>query len=173
LTAGITSIESIKQLEASPENFPLYMAQLSNSNINSLFSIADPLSNNNNEFSSILGSVSGSSSDPFAMFGELSSSDPLANIFSSQGITSDFSFMTPSLSMDSVQVMETLKGLQDYSNVNETKAWMGQMVEYTDPTDTLLKTGTVEKIIIENVHEPVFIVDGKELKLEDIKALTS
>jgi hypothetical protein len=120
--------------------------------------------------------VSGSgTADIFSALGlSSSSSASLSSLFATQGITSDFSFLTPAASLQSYQVEETLRGLQAYTNLTENKKWLGQLVEYLDPADGLLKTGRVTKIDIENVAKPVFKIDDQTtVTLDDIKALSA
>ncbi|GBR76581.1 hypothetical protein NO2_1110 [Candidatus Termititenax persephonae] len=171
-TQTSTGISSIKDLENNPEFFPIWAEEIRRRNVNLLISASDSLSSSGTSSedslfgglsSSIYSSTStGSNTDFFSALGLTSSTDSaLSSLFSTQSITADFSFLTPSASLASYQVEETLRGLQAYTNLTENLKWSGQYVEYIDPVDGLLKTGRVTKIDIENVSTPTFKIDDK------------
>ena len=168
------SISSIKDLENNPEFFPLWVAEMQRQNLNVLFSAfsSSPDDSSNDALGSYFGTSGSESTDIFAALGLSSSTtNSLGSLFSTQGITSDFSFLTPSMSLQSFQVEETLRGLQAYTNATETQRWLGVMVEYADPTDSVLKTGKITRVDIENVAKPLFRIDDKiNITLDDIKA---
>lgn len=170
-------ITSLKDLQENPEFFPVWMEEVQRKNVSSLLSTSQSNGTDDNsadQSSSVFGSSG--ANDPFAALGigGIGSSDPLSGAMGAQGMSSDFAFMTPTASLQSYQVSETLKGLQEYSNVKEAKAWLNQVITYKDPTDSLVKTGRITRIDIENVTQPVFVIDDKvNLSLEDIKSLNA
>ena len=169
-------ITSMKDLQAHPEFFPVWMEEVQRKNVASLLTTSQATGDTpTDQSSSVFGSDS-SANDPFAALGVtgMGSSDPLTGAMGAQGMSSDFAFMTPTSSLQSYQVSETLKGLQEYSNVKEAKAWLNQVITYKDPTDSVVKTGRITRIDIENVAQPVFVVDDKvNLSLDDIKSLNA
>lgn len=167
---------SVKEIQENPENFRLYMAQFGNSVINSLNSSA--LYDENGDSSD-----SGSSDALFnslgmsaatGLSGESTGVDPLS-LFSSSGSNSssalDFSSLLGTPSLDSFQVSETLEQLKKYSDLTETKRWVGQTISYIDPSDKTMKSGLVSKVIVENVEKPVLVVDGKEISVDDMVSI--
>ncbi|MDR1996921.1 MAG: hypothetical protein LBQ83_01155 [Candidatus Margulisbacteria bacterium] len=179
-TQTSTSINSIKDLEENPEFFPLWVAEIQRRNMNLLLSSASYDADSSSDdglsgLSSYYSTTSTGSADILSSLGLGSStSDAMSSLFATQGITADFSFLTSSASLQSYQVAETLQGLQNYSNVTENQKWIGQLVDYLDPADGLLKTGRVTKIDIENVARPLFKIDDKTtVTLDDIKALSA
>ena len=174
-TRKTSSIASIKDLEQNPEFFPIWVAEIQRQNLNTLFSSASTDNSDNSGLTSYYGGGGSGTSDIFSALGlSSSSSNSLSSLFATQGITSDFSFMTPTASLQSYQVEETLRGLQNYTNLTENKKWLGQLVEYLDPADKLLKTGRVTKLDIENVLKPLFKIDDKIfVSLDEIKALSA
>lgn len=175
-TTKTSSIASIKDLEQNPEFFPIWAAEIQRQNLNLLFSTSSSDNNNDSSgLSSYYGGSGNTATDIFSALGlSSSSSNSLSSLFSTQGITSDFSFLTPSASLQSYQVEETLRGLQNYTNLTENKKWLGQWIEYLDPADKLLKTGRVTKVDIENVLKPTFRIDDNiTVTIDDIKALTA
>jgi len=171
-TSGITSI---KDLEQNPEFFPIWVAEIQRQNLSTLFSSSSSDNTDSTGLTSYYGGNGSGTSDIFSALGlSSSSSSSLSSLFATQGITSDFSFLTPTASLQSYQVEETLRGLQNYTNLTESKKWLGQLVEYFDPADKLLKTGRVTKIDIENVAKPMFKIDDNTfISLDDIKALSA
>ncbi|MDR1324088.1 MAG: hypothetical protein LBK68_06605 [Candidatus Margulisbacteria bacterium] len=178
------SITSIKDLEDNPEFFPIWVEEIQRRNLNLLLSATSVFGENNSSsddslYSSLgsYGSTSGTSgtSDIFSALGLTSSTDSaLSSLFSTQGITSDFSFMSSTTALQSYQVEETLRGLQAYTNATENLKWVGQIVEYVDPADGLTKTGRVTRVDIENVQKPLFRIDDKfDVTLDEIKSLTA
>lgn len=171
-------ITSIKDLENNPEFFPLWMEEIQRKNMNTLLSATytGDLEGTSGSEDSTFAGLSSMSSDPLSIINGtsgISGSDPWSGLFSSQSL--DFSSLaSPLPSLQSFEVSETLKGLQEYSNLKETKAWLGQAVTYLDPTDQIMKTGFVTRIDIENVLKPVFRIDDNvDVSLEDIKALNA
>ncbi len=179
LSAGNFSSATLEKAEKSAEFFPLYIEQIMNNNINSMFSfMANPLAEDSEDSdgSSVFGLSNSYGSDPLAALGNFSgsvSSDPLSSVFSNQGLSSDLSFLSSSATLGSLKIQETLNGLVNYSNLTENKKWLGQNITYVDPTDGATKTGVVSKIDIENVEEPLFYVDGLKLTLDNIKELNA
>lgn len=170
-------ITSLKDLQAHPEFFPVWMEEVQRKNVANLLTTSQSVGDaSSDDQSSVFGSSS-SSNDPFAALGVtgLSSTDSLTGALGSQGLSSDMSFMTPSTSLQSYQVSETLKGLQDYASITKAKAaWLNQVITYKDPTDSVVKTGKITRIDIENVDKPKFWVNDKvELSLDDIKSLNA
>jgi hypothetical protein len=172
-------ISSLKDLQQHPEFFPLWMEEIQRKNMSSLLSATAPVdsSGSADQDNSLTGGLSAVGSDPLSALtpsGDLNSSDPLSSLFSNQG-SSDFSaLMNPMPSLQSFQVADTLKGLQDYSNLKESKIWLGQVVSYMDPATNILKTGTVTRVDIENVSKPVFrINDEVDVSIDDLKSLNS
>lgn len=169
-------VSSLKDLQAHPEFFPVWMEEVQRRNVSSLLNTSQSLGTEDTSSQSSVFGSDASANDPFAALGVtgLGSTDPISGAFGSQGMSSDFAFMTPSATLQSYQVSETLKGLQEYSNLKESKVWLNQVITYKDPTDSVVKTGRITRIDIENVTQPVFVVDDKiELSLEDIKSLNA
>jgi hypothetical protein len=166
-----TSISSLKEIESNPEFFPLWIEQLQRNNLSNLLSATNTFDQDTDDSSgnSLFGLEN---SDPFAGLGISSGSDPLSSIFSSQGMSSDFSFMTPTASLNSLQVSETLKGFAEYTNLKENMAWVGQLVSYLDPVTQELKSGRVTKVDVENVNKPIFTINDEiEITQENIQEL--
>jgi len=168
------SISSIKDLENNPEFFPLWVAEIHRQTFILKFSTSTSATGGD-ALSSFFGPSGSGTEDIFSALGLSSStSNSMSSLFSTQGITSDFSFMTPTLSLQSFQVEETLRGLQYYTNATETQKWLGRIVDFVDPADGLLKTGRITRVDIENVAKPVFRIDDKfSVTLDSIKALST
>lgn len=177
LSADNFSSATLEKAEKSAEFFPLYIEQIMNNNINSMFSfMANPLAEdaNGSTGSPVFGLSDSYGSDPLAALGNFSgsiASDPLSSLFSNQGVGTDFSFLGSSSAINSVKVQETFNELLSYSNLTEHKKWLGQNITYLDPADGVTKTGLVSRIDIENVAKPLFYVDDLKLTIDDIKEL--
>jgi len=175
-TAGNDLPSSVKKIQENPENFRLYMAQFGNSIINSLNSSAvyDENSSSGDGTDSLFSSLgASSSSQSLSLDGTSSSYDPLSSLFSSTSASSgsDFSMLLNTPSLDSYKVSETLAELQKYSDVSETKRWVGQMVSYIDPSDKVTKSGLVSKVLVENVEKPILIIDGQKINIDDMVSI--
>lgn len=172
-----TLSSTLKKMQENPDNFKLYMAQLGNYNINSLLSSAVSDENNSEQSSGsgypFFNSLESSSSSLQSSSGvsNIGSFDPLSLFTSGTSATDDFSSLLASPSLDSYKVSETISALKEYSDITETKRWLGQMVSYIDPADKAMKTGLVSKVIIENVDKPLFIIDGKQLTVDDLVSI--
>jgi len=180
-TQTSAGLNSIKDLENNPEFFPIWAEEIRRRNVNLLLSASNGLdssgTDNENSFFGNLysSSITGSNADFFSALGLSSSTDSaLSSLFSTQGLTADFSFLTPTASLAAFQVEETLRGLQAYTNFTESLKWSGQYVEYIDPADGSLKTGKVTRVDIENVYKPVFKIEGgTSITLDNIKAVVA
>jgi hypothetical protein len=173
-------ISSLKDLEQHPEFFPLWMEQIQKNNMSQLLTATAPV---NSDGTTDSGSSDGSSmfssagsSDPLSQLNGTNSADPLSGLFPNSGNSSlDLtSLMSPMPTLQDYEVQKTLQGLQDYSNLKETKSWLGQVVTYVDPTTNMIKTGTVTRVDIENVQKPTFRIDDQiDVSLDDLKALNA
>lgn len=172
---GSSLSSSVKDVQENPENFQLYMAKYANSLINSLNSSAvyDADSDESDDGSSSAFSTLGMSTVSGLSGADASGVDALSLFSSSNNSSSmDFSSLLGVSSLDSYKVSETLEQLKNYSDISETKRWVGQTVTYVDPdNDTMTKSGVVTKVIVENIEKPVLIVDGNQISVDDLVSI--
>jgi len=175
-----TASKSANNNIGDPDTFRIMMEQMTNQHINGLFSASSNSDNEDGSSNSFLGGsdflsgAAGAPASPYSMQGY----DPVASFLSSTNKTGDsmfdLSLLSPTLGMNEVETNKTLQKLVDYSDISETLKWAGKTVVYLDSVTGLAKEGKIEKVLIENVKQPVFVTsEGDEVNLDAIKEIAN
>lgn len=172
-----TSATNTTNQPDNPDSFRLMIEQMTNNNLNQLFSLAQPMDGSGGS-DDIFGGGAGNSfsglDDPLAPFSVQSTADPFSSIMGGPQAMSGFdpSLLAPNAGMDQYRMNSTLKKLAYYTDVTETLRWRNAVVSYEDPGTGLAKKGLVKEIYIQNVAEPQFVLDnGDTVNFSDVKSI--
>jgi len=160
-----------------PGSFRLMIEQMTNSNLNQLFSLSRSIDGSNDSGGDDIfggGSSFSGFGDPLAPFSVQSSADPFSSIMSSTQSLGGFdpTLLSPNAGMDQYKMNSTLQKLAYYTDVTETLRWRNATISYDDPATGLAKKGLVKEVYIQNVNEPQFVLEnGDTINFSEVKSI--